>query len=188
MSDNDRPSGDGSEQTFKVRDRRQFTSEGERRESAPEPAAAKSDPTPPPPPPRPAEAPQVEPAGSSPSTAAEDPPRKRSLRERILGRKGREDESAPVPGAEPPDVSADEINFPNFILSLMTQALMHMGEIPDPITQQAHRDLGLAKQTIDLIGLLEQKTKGNLNKDEEHLMSEVLYRLRLQFVEVAKRA
>lgn len=94
----------------------------------------------------------------------------------------------PPPGAEPEDVSAEEINFPNFILSLMTQALMHMGEIPDPMTQQVHRDLGLAKQTIDLIGLLEQKTKGNLSKDEEHLMSEVLYRLRLQFVEVAKRA
>lgn len=181
MSDKDRPGGDGAEQTFQVRDRRQFTSEGERKEAAPEPPAAAS----PPPPPRPPAAPPPEPPPRAP---AEEAPRKRSLRDRILGKKGREDEMQPPPGAEPPDVSADEINFPNFILSLMTQALMHMGEIPDPMTQQVHRDLGLAKQTIDLIGLLEQKTKGNLSKDEEHLVTEVLYRLRLQFVEVAKRA
>ena len=188
MSEGDRPGAEGGEQTFRVRDRRQFTSEGERREGmpaepdskadaagagaqAPRPAAAR-EPVPPPMPP-----------------AAEEPPKKRSLRERILGRKARDEDAAvPGPGAAPPEGSADDINFPNFVLSLMTQTLMHMGEIPDPMTQEVHRDLGMAKQTIDLIAMLEQKTKGNLTPEEAHLMAEVLYRLRMQFVESAKRA
>ncbi len=190
MSEGDRPGADGGgEQTFRVRDRRQFTSEGERREDLPaEPevkvdtgaAGAEA-------PPRPATV--REPAPPAVPPVAEEPPKKRSLRERILGRKGREEEAGvPGPGAAPPEVSAEDINFPNFILSLMTQTLMHMGEIPDPMTQQVHRDLALAKQTIDLIAMLEQKTKGNLTPDEAHLVAEVLYRLRMQFVESAKRA
>lgn len=187
MSEGDRSGAEGGEQTFRVRDRRQFNSEGERREGVPaepEPQPAVTQP-----PPRPAAG--REPAAPpQPAPPVDEPPKKRSLRERILGRKGREDEPAPAPGpgAAPPEVSAEDINFPNFVLSLMTQTLMHMGEIPDPITEQTHRDLGLAKQTIDLIAMLEQKTKGNLTRDEEHLVAEVLYRLRMKFVEASQHA
>ena len=116
MADPNRTGPEGGEQTFQVRDRRQFTSEGERREPV---AGAIEERREPPPVARPA---QSEPAQPPPAPASgraapvtDDQPRKRSLRERILGRKGREDEPGPeaFPGAEPPDASAEEINFPN---------------------------------------------------------------------------
>lgn len=183
MTASDPKSGDGGESTFTVRDRRQFTAEGDRKGDAPPVESA----PPPPPiaPPRTAKAAEPPPQ-AVPRPGAEEPPRKRSLRERILGRKDRELESQGAPGAMPPDDSADEINFPNFVLSLMTQTLMHLGEIPDPMTQKAHRDLGLAKQTIDLIALLQAKTKGNLSADEDQLLAEVLYKLRMLFVDVSR--
>ena len=75
-----------------------------------------------------------------------------------------------------------EINFINFIFSLSTSALIQLGEIQDPLTQKQVKDLPLAKQTIDLIGMLREKTKGNLTPDEEKLIETVLYDLRIRYV------
>lgn len=75
-----------------------------------------------------------------------------------------------------------EINFINFMLSLSTSALIQLGEIQDPLTKETVKDLPLAKQTIDLIGMLIEKTKGNLTPDEEKLMEQVLYDLRMRYV------
>jgi len=79
-----------------------------------------------------------------------------------------------------------EINFSTFVLSLSTQALAHLGEIPDPIDNRAVVDLGAAKQLIDILGILEDKTKGNLDKTEHGLLESVLYDLRIRYVERAR--
>jgi len=78
------------------------------------------------------------------------------------------------------------IDFATFVLSLSHSALMHLGEVPDPETNATHVDLGLAKQNIDILGLLDEKTKGNLTGDEERLLSQVLFDLRMRYVERSK--
>jgi hypothetical protein len=78
------------------------------------------------------------------------------------------------------------IDFATFIVSLSHSALVHLGHAPNPETQATEIHLPLAKQTIDLIGLLEQKTKGNLTGEEERLLGQVLYELRMKYVERAK--
>jgi hypothetical protein len=79
-----------------------------------------------------------------------------------------------------------EINFSTFIFSLNTSALLHLGEIPDPATGKQQEDLAMAKQTIDLIAMLQEKTQGNLAPDEENLVKHILYDLRLRYVQKAK--
>jgi hypothetical protein len=82
-----------------------------------------------------------------------------------------------------------QIDFATFVLSLSHSALMHLGEAPDPDTNEtAHVDLGLAKQNIDILGMLEEKTKSNLTGDEERLLAQVLFDLRMRFVEKSKQA
>lgn len=80
------------------------------------------------------------------------------------------------------EIPLPEINFINFIFSLSTSALIQLGEIQDPLTQQQAKNLPLAKQTIDLIGILKEKTKGNLTPDEERLIETVLYDLRMRYL------
>jgi hypothetical protein len=76
-----------------------------------------------------------------------------------------------------------EINFSTFIFSLNTSALLHLGEVPDPATGKQQPDLPMAKQTIDLIAMLEDKSRGNLTSDEENLIKHILYDLRLRYVQ-----
>ena len=63
---------------------------------------------------------------------------------------------------------------------------MHLGEAPHPEDNTVEVNLPLAKQTIDLLGLLEERTKGNLTGDEERLMTQILFDLRLRYVENSK--
>ncbi len=78
------------------------------------------------------------------------------------------------------------IDFATFVLSLSHSALMHLGEAPHPDTNKMEANLPLAKQNIDLLGLLEEKTKGNLSGDEERLLAQVLFDLRMRYVERSK--
>ena len=78
------------------------------------------------------------------------------------------------------------IDFATFLLSLSHSALMHLGEAPHPDTNGIETNLLLARQTIDLIGLMEEKTKGNLTGDEERLLGQILFDLRLRFVEKSR--
>lgn len=78
------------------------------------------------------------------------------------------------------------IDFATFVLSLSHSALMHLGEAPHPETNKVEKSLPLARQTIDLISLLEEKTKGNLTGDEERLIHQILFDLRMRFVELSK--
>lgn len=74
------------------------------------------------------------------------------------------------------------VSFISFILSLNTTALFHLGELPHPETGQKSRDLELARHSIDTLVMLEKKTKGNLEKDEQELMDRVVYELKMRFI------
>ena len=81
--------------------------------------------------------------------------------------------------SEPP---FPDLNFSTFVFSLGTSAMYHFGDFPDPVTQKAERNLEAAKQTIDILGILKDKTKGNLNDEEERLLESLLYELRMRYV------
>jgi hypothetical protein len=75
-----------------------------------------------------------------------------------------------------------EVTFTAFVMSLNTAALFHFGELADPETGRTSQDLMLAKHTIDTLKLLQEKTTGNLTRDEENLLETVLYDLKLRYV------
>ena len=84
-----------------------------------------------------------------------------------------------------PDVPLPEITFSSFLFSLSTSAFVHLGAVPDPATGKADRNLSLAKQTIDLLGLLREKTRNNLTREEEDLFDHLLYDLRMRYIKEA---
>ena len=76
------------------------------------------------------------------------------------------------------------ISFAGFVLSLATTAAVHFGDIADPNTgERVEPDLLAAHQMIDLIALLQEKTKGNLTPDESKLVDDLLYELRMRYVQ-----
>jgi hypothetical protein len=89
--------------------------------------------------------------------------------------------AAPEPG---PEVPLPEITFSSFLISLSSSALINLGELPDPVTGETKKDLPLAKQTIDLLGLLREKTRNNLREDEEKLFDHLLYDLRMRYIKL----
>jgi hypothetical protein len=82
--------------------------------------------------------------------------------------------------------SLPEVNFSSFVLSLSSSILLHLGEIADPQSGEKKKDLPLAKQTIDIITLLKDKTKGNLTDDEQELLEHLLYDMRMRFVKASQ--
>jgi len=88
-----------------------------------------------------------------------------------------------APGTAPAD---EPVTFSTFVLGLSTQALLHLGEIPNPMTRALERDLGAAKHVIDILGILQEKTRSNLEPGEESLLDSVLYDLRMRYVELVR--
>lgn len=84
--------------------------------------------------------------------------------------------------ADTEEAGLPEMNFAGFVLSLSTTAMFHFGDFPDPVTREAKRNLVAAKQTIDILNILETKTKGNLDEDEKQLLEGILYELRMRYV------
>lgn len=80
-----------------------------------------------------------------------------------------------------------EIDFSAFVISLSTQALLHLGEIASPLSGKVESDVPVAKQMIDILGMLREKTKGNLNSGEDRLMEDILFDLRMKYVEAVKK-
>jgi hypothetical protein len=78
------------------------------------------------------------------------------------------------------------IDFATFVLSLSHSALVHLGDAPPLDGHKHERNLPLARQTIDLLAILQEKTKNNLTGEEERLLDQALFDLRLRFVEVSK--
>ncbi len=110
-----------------------------------------------------------------------------------------EPSEAPPPPAEPlreapqkaPPDSADEdsqegMNFASFLLSLATTGMVHLGEIPEPSTGQTLENLEAARQMIDILGILKEKTEGNLTPEESQLMENMLYEMRMRFLAKSK--
>jgi hypothetical protein len=83
------------------------------------------------------------------------------------------------------DAFLPEANFSSLILSLTTSVLIQLGEIQDPNNKQATKNLPLAKQTIDLIGMLKEKTKGNLTPEEEKFVENILFDLKMRYVKAS---
>jgi hypothetical protein len=92
---------------------------------------------------------------------------------------------------EPPVQDLPTLDFSTFVLGLIGTAYVHLGDAPDaegPGEGHAARDLLMARQDIDLLGLLQEKTKGNLTGEEERLLEQALCDLRMRYVEVARGA
>ncbi len=82
--------------------------------------------------------------------------------------------------------SAPAIDFTTLVMSFASAALVSMGRVPDPAVGTVQKNLVIAQQNIDIIHLLHEKTKGNLTADEERLMDQVLYELRMSYVDATK--
>jgi hypothetical protein len=75
------------------------------------------------------------------------------------------------------------MDFSTFILSLSSSAMVNLGRVPEPGSDTLQVDLAAAKQLIDILGVLEEKTRGNLDENEDKLLTSLLYDLRVQFVD-----
>jgi hypothetical protein len=80
-----------------------------------------------------------------------------------------------------------EVDFSSFILSLSTSALIQLGKISDPVSKQPAKNLEAAKQTIDILMIIQEKTKGNLTSQEQAVMDNSLYDLRMMYIEETKK-
>jgi len=89
-------------------------------------------------------------------------------------------EKAEKPATEPSDYPP--VNFTNFVVSLSTSALFHFGDFPEFEGAKAEKNLPAAKQTIDILDMLNEKTKGNLDQNEANLIQGVLYELKMRYV------
>jgi hypothetical protein len=152
---------------IKVNDRRLFTSQGERRgDLAPEPPKQASAPV------------------SSPSISADSPA---GTTVKMAG-------DAPAPSVSTEVPSGDHehagpqgpVSFDHLVMSLATSAMFQMGMVKSPEEETPIVDLPAAKETIDLLDILVQKTKGNLTGAEQGLLDGSLYELRMVFVELTK--
>jgi hypothetical protein len=81
-----------------------------------------------------------------------------------------------------------EVTFVSFVLSLNTTALFHLGDLAHPESGQKSVDLELAKHTIDTLTMLAEKTSGNLDAQENELLTKVLYELKMRFVKASEAA
>jgi hypothetical protein len=83
---------------------------------------------------------------------------------------------------------APKLDFNAFVLSLGSSAIIHLGEAPDPTTgEKSAPNFPMAQQSIDLLALLQEKTRGNLSADEAKFLDNILYDLRLLYVQVSTR-
>jgi hypothetical protein len=84
---------------------------------------------------------------------------------------------------------AQQVTFVGFVLSLAHTAAFHFGDVPDPATgKNGEANLVAAKQLIDILALLEEKTQGNLSAEERQLLEQLVYELRMRYVEATKSA
>jgi hypothetical protein len=83
-------------------------------------------------------------------------------------------------------MSEPALSFTAFVLSLASTAAIHFGDLPDPVSgEPAPLNLPGAAQMIDILALLDQKTRGNLTSEERTMLDQVLYELRLRFVQAS---
>ena len=115
----------------------------------------------------------------------EEPERPRETTERAASRPRAE----PVlvePGGPPEEPLRADLSA--LCMMLYSEALLHLGQVPDPATGQVRVDLDQARFTVDLLGVIQQKTQGNRTPEESAVLDEMLTALRLGFVSVSRRA
>ena len=121
----------------------------------------------------------------------------------VTDKRGFTEDGTPKPATEepaetPPAAAASEtkdqpgesrppIDFPSYILGYYTQGMVLLGEIPNPYTNKKEEDAESARNIVDILALLEQKTKGNLSSEESQLLQSVLYELRMKFMAKTSR-
>jgi hypothetical protein len=86
------------------------------------------------------------------------------------------------PDSQPREDSFPEVTFSSFIFSLSTAAMFHFGDLPDSVTKKSGKNLAAAKQTIDMLDMLKNKTLGNLDNNEKELLDGLLYELKMRYV------
>ena len=92
----------------------------------------------------------------------------------------------PIADPSPDYPMPEPLSFTAFVLSLASTAAIHFGDLPDPISgQRSELNLEGAAQMIEILSLLDQKTRGNLTAEERQVLEQVLYELRLRFVEIS---
>jgi len=106
-----------------------------------------------------------------------------------LAEQAKKSEAAPA-GAQagPGGRRMPEANFETLISTMATQALFAMGAIPDPQTGQRMQHLDLARHHIDMLGVLEEKTKNNLSEEETNLLAQTIYELRTRYIQLSSAA
>jgi hypothetical protein len=162
------------ERGFKVADRRRFSAEGEAK-----PGAAEEKPAPEP----------VKPAPPHHAHPPEDAPRLQggpSAGAQADASAAYQRAASSQPGGE--NLGPQDLNFASFIVGLSTEALALLGEIPHPATGEHIRDLVGAQQIIDILGILREKTRGNLSHDEDVLVDAILFDLRMKYVEKMRQS
>ena len=142
---------------FKVVDRRQFTSDGQKRPDGPPPD------------------PVVEDVARSNLSLPQPPPAA-----------GAPQPAPPVAKEPPTQEVSGSVQFEHLIMSLVSSAMYHLGLANRPGEVARPPDLPAGQETIELLAILQQKTKGNLSKEEEHLLTNSLYELRMVYVELTR--
>ena len=82
--------------------------------------------------------------------------------------------------------AAPEIDFTTLIMSFASASMISLGMVPDPAMGKTQKNLVIAQQNIDIITLLKEKTRGNLTQEEDRLIDQVLYELRMYYIEALK--
>lgn len=103
-----------------------------------------------------------------------------------------DERKAPESGAnfrmEESPAGEPEVTFSSFVMSLATQAMVQLGQMPSPQGMEIPVDIESGKGTIDILGMIQLKTRGNLSKDEDKFLEDVLHTLRVSYVKRAKSA
>jgi hypothetical protein len=143
------------QESFRVTDKRNFQEDGESRN------------------PDVSEKKEEKPSGEPPSEAKSD------------ASEPKKEQPSPAAGSDASEPKKDQmppIDFPSYILSYYTQGLVLLGEVPSPYSGKKEEDIEASRHTIDILTLLQEKTKGNLRQDEEQLLENVLYELRMKYM------
>ena len=88
----------------------------------------------------------------------------------------------PLSGEIGDQIPLPKINFSTFVVSLNASAFVHLGMMEDPASGKKVKNLAMAKQTIDILSMLQEKTVGNLSADEEKMLKSILYDLKINYV------
>jgi len=97
------------------------------------------------------------------------------------------EEQSPAEHGHNADHGQIEINFMNYVTSLGYQAMIFLGEIPNPMTNELEKNLDQAKFLIDTLIMIKEKTKGNLNPQEDNMINATTYELEMKFVELKQK-